>query len=145
MIFETVYTMTDYWDGPRRGIADYQGSPHRYESQFAESEENNYQDTFLLSPVQPELFAYALQDWEIWRRWESAFHQGKTTIDTHPALPEEREAHERLKAILRDRLRLDPNKILTAQAIFRKREDPTWDQHGWAPLEVCWITSKTEV
>jgi hypothetical protein len=32
--FEKVYTMTDYYDGPRRGIADFDGRPHFYDSEW---------------------------------------------------------------------------------------------------------------
>jgi hypothetical protein len=136
MRFEIVHTMTDYWDGPRGGIADYQGSPHLYQSQFDETDEEP--DTFLLSPCASRLFAYALEDWNIWRRWESAFHQKQTSIETHPALPAERARHEELKALLAGRLVIDPAKAIKATAKFQKREDPTWDGFGWAPIEVCW-------
>jgi len=30
--FEKVHTMTDYYDGPRKGIADFAGQPHFFES-----------------------------------------------------------------------------------------------------------------
>jgi hypothetical protein len=39
MIWCRVYTVNDYYDGPRPGIADYQGRPHAYESQFNESQQ----------------------------------------------------------------------------------------------------------
>lgn len=32
--FERVYTVTDYHDGPRRGIADFNGKPHLFVSEF---------------------------------------------------------------------------------------------------------------
>jgi hypothetical protein len=30
--FEKVYTVTDFYDGPRGGIANFRGHPHVYES-----------------------------------------------------------------------------------------------------------------
>jgi len=36
MKFEIVYTCTDWYDGPRGGIADYQDVPHLFESEFGD-------------------------------------------------------------------------------------------------------------
>ena len=46
-------------------------------------------ETFLLQPIDGQAFSLALEDWAIWRRWETAFHEGKTPHETHPALPED--------------------------------------------------------
>jgi hypothetical protein len=32
--YECVFTVTDYYDGPRKGIANYNGRPHFYECVF---------------------------------------------------------------------------------------------------------------
>jgi hypothetical protein len=41
--FEKVYTVTDYYDDPRGGIADFCGKPHLYRSLF---EDIDHKDTF---------------------------------------------------------------------------------------------------
>ena len=105
--WETVYTVTDFYDGPRLGIANYHGQPHLYESRWDNSKdrwegeqgEENDLDHYWLSPVTPEIFALALEDWAIWQRWEATFHAGKAYA-THPALPEERARHEQLQSLL---------------------------------------------
>ena len=56
--------MTDYFDGPRGGIADYQGRPHLYESIF-DDDAGEYSDIFRLSPIPEDLFELALEDWQI--------------------------------------------------------------------------------
>ncbi|HEX4607794.1 MAG TPA: hypothetical protein VH092_06270 [Urbifossiella sp.] len=66
-MFEVVHTLPDWYDGPRGGIADYQGYPHLFASEWSD-QTHNYADTFLLSPVSPETFTLALEDWAIWRR-----------------------------------------------------------------------------
>jgi hypothetical protein len=68
--YERVYTVVDYYDGPRKGIADYKGKPHLYECMFDESKDN-YSERFLLAPLD------AMEDWAIWQRWELANHTGK--------------------------------------------------------------------
>src|SRR5687768_8510315 len=39
LTFERVYTVTDYWDGPREGIADFQDVPHLYRSIFLKEDD----------------------------------------------------------------------------------------------------------
>ena len=135
--FEFVYTVPDWYDGPRRGVADYQGRPHLYESEWRDGEDMKA-DTFLLTPIDEEVFEVALEDWKIWRRWETAFHQGKTTQDTHPALPEDQERRRELDALLKERLVSDSSRTLRMRAEFRVRHDPEWSSYGFRPLEVRW-------
>lgn len=101
--FERVYTMTDYYDGPRGGIASFRGRPHVYESMFADARDA-YSDVFELRPVDDETFRLALEDWEMWLRWEDAFARGATSIETHPALPVDRARHDELAPLLASRL-----------------------------------------
>lgn len=136
-MFEIVHTLTDWYDGPRRGIADYQGKPHLFESEWRDGEDVDA-DTFLLMPIDQETFAFALEDWAIWRRWETAFHQGKATQETHPALPKDRSRHEEVERLLENRLVVAPGRALRRKAEFRVRNDPNWSGCGFSPLEVQW-------
>lgn len=136
--FERVYTVTDYYDGPRRGIADFNGTPHLFVSEF----ENETQEfgMYRLSPVTDEVLELALEDWTIWRRWETAFHQGLTTTETHPALPEGRSRSLELEQLLQTALVPDENATREVNAVFKPRIDPDWNQLGARPLQVNWIT-----
>jgi hypothetical protein len=135
--FELVYTMTDFYDGPRQGIADYQGVPHLYEPEWSDIE-GEYPAPFRLSPIRPEVLKAALESWEIWRRWETAYHRGLTTGDTHPALPEDRAHSAELDAVLADHLRIDETNFIRARGEFEAREDPQWSGSGFRPLQVRW-------
>jgi hypothetical protein len=140
-MFETVHTCTDWYDGPRRGIADYQGRPHLYESEWKDGDDLDA-TTFLLSPVDDETFALAMEDWAIWRRWETAFHQGRVTQDSHPALPEERSRHEELKCMLERKLKIDPARAFRKAAEFRARTvEGCGGRSCPSPMEVCWTDS----
>jgi hypothetical protein len=97
--YELVFTITNYYDGPRQGIAMFGGQPHFYDCIFSD-ENNDYSDLFRLTPVRPAVFELAMEDWEIWCRWEQAFRTGRVTMETHPALPEERGRYEEIKCIL---------------------------------------------
>jgi hypothetical protein len=66
--YEYVFTVTEYFDGPRKGIANYQGNPHFYECIFDEVKDD-YSGVFQLTPLDSETLKLAMEDWEIWRRW----------------------------------------------------------------------------
>lgn len=115
--YETVYTITDWYDGARGGIADLNGKPHHYENHWNESE-SYWSEVYFLQLLDDETFALAMEYWEIWLRWELAFKEGKTTQATHPALPEDKPRHEHLKKILAERLVISPEKSVKATAEF---------------------------
>src|SRR5258708_2878617 len=92
--YERVFTVSDYYDGPRQGIADFHGKPHFYECIF-DKVKVDYSDLFRLTPLNAETFNLAMEDWDIWR--EDAYYAGKVDVDTHPALPQDAIWHEELK------------------------------------------------
>jgi hypothetical protein len=115
--YEIVHTISDWYDGAIAGIANLNGKPHYYEKYWQEGE-NFWSDTYFLKPLDDETFALAMEDWKIWLRWEKAFKEGKTTQETHPALPKERQRHEELSQILAERLVVIPEKSMKATAEF---------------------------
>ena len=144
--FERVYTVTDYYDGPRKRLADLGGVPHLYRSLFLDGPGgyDREDDRFELSPVDPGILAMALEDWEIWCRWELAFHSGQTSHDTKPALPQDRARHLELSGFLEGPLRIDPSHRLILRGKFRVRQPvPTTPPGVLRPLEVCWTSVDT--
>jgi hypothetical protein len=131
MTWERIFTVNDYYDGPRRGVADFRGRPHVYESQFSDAEDE-YTDRFLLMEIDPELFQLVLEDWTIWLRWHAAYQRGDVSIDTHPALPDDRKRHEELEQLVGSRLRAEPSKSTVMGAEFRSVAK------GWNGFEVLW-------
>jgi hypothetical protein len=83
----------------------------------------------------------ALEDWEIYKRWETARMNGQATIDTHPALPEDRLRHNELQAHLAPHLAIDPQTALGAKAefqagdLFGKSALPQPPRVRWTPIE----------
>ena len=135
--YESVYTVVDYYDGPRKGIADYRGKPHLYECIFDESKDD-YTDSFRLAPVDPQIYQLAMEDWGIWQRWELGFHTGKVSMSTHPALPNERERHTELQAILQKALVVDPAKAVICIGHFEVLGSPVLPKGVHRPLQVKW-------
>lgn len=122
MPFERVHTITDWHDGPRRGVATVNGRPHVFESCWSDIDSDD-DDVFVLSPISGEVFSAAIEDREIWTRWEAAYKNGKTTMETHPALPEDRVRHAALAIILSERLVIDERQQFAATAVFRYHVD----------------------
>ena len=135
--YERVHTMTDYYDGPRQGIADFEGAPHLYVSEWDDGADLDA-TTFKLSSVEPRVLALALEAWCIWRRWETALHQRRTNPKTHPALPEERSRSDELDQILERELKINERNYVRVQGDFKPLEDPNWSGLGWRPLQVRW-------
>jgi len=136
--YERCYAITAWYDGPRSGIADYQGRPHLYESEFGDIAPGECDDTFLLMPLDQEAFQLALDDYAIYLRWEAAYRAGTAAEETHPALPEDRARHEDIERRLGERLVLDQAKAVRAKADFRWREEPDPFNRGARLCEVKW-------
>jgi hypothetical protein len=51
-VYETVYNMLGWWDGPHTGVADYQGVPHLFRRDFDEAADE-YAQTYALFRVEP--------------------------------------------------------------------------------------------
>jgi hypothetical protein len=101
--WENVHTVSDYWDAPLTGVADYRGQPHHYERIFDETSDE-WSNTFILIPLDNETFQLLLEDWEIWSRWSRAQRSGKVRLDSHPALPEDRGRFEEITEIITRKL-----------------------------------------
>ena len=115
--FEEVFTVTEYYDGPRQGIANYQGQPHFYDCIFGGLKQD-YSNFYRLTPVSHELLVLALEDWGIWKRWERAFHTGQAGRGSRPALPSERDRHLQIQSLLDGRLKTDIERCIARTGAF---------------------------
>jgi hypothetical protein len=140
--FERVYTVLDFWDGPRSGFADFDGAPHAYRSIWRDDLGDwDPGRRFELSPISAEVLALALEDWAIWRRWEEAFYAGDTTTETHPALPVDQPRHSELAPLIDLALQIDPAQRRVAVGEFLAREGhwrPPGSPTSHITLEVRW-------
>ena len=114
---DRVLTINDYYDGPRLGVAELNGVPHIYEAEFDHSTDE-YGDTYFLSPIDAALLALVLEDWSIWLRWNAAYKRSEVTVESHPALPQERARHEQLQQAIGARLRSNPKNRVYRKAMF---------------------------
>jgi hypothetical protein len=140
---ERVYTVMDFYDGPRSGFADFEGRPHAYRALWDVAEDDfDAEGRFALVPITPELLALALEDWAIWKRWENAFYAGEVPLSHHPALPTDRLRHEELAPVIAQALEILPAHGTIARGVFRARPGVQGNAGGRGPrpeLEVQWM------
>ena len=133
---EKVFPVTDFYDGPVKGIANFKGKPHAFQLIF-NVERDDFERTddgfgsFRLKAVDDETLKLALESWEIWLGWQRSFQMGQTTLETHPALLEDRARHLNLEKILEERLTVDSSASI-AKGRFTK-------SHGQWKVE--WVTT----
>ena len=132
---DSVYSF-DWYDGPRSGIADYNGQPYFFESQWANLGSSG-DDWFKLSPVSEEVFRLELERWSLWKRYEAAFHAEEVATEHHPFLPADRMRGEELKRLLEGCLKIDGYNHLIAEASFEPVTNQT-QQEDNVEMIVCW-------
>jgi hypothetical protein len=81
--FERVYVELEWYDGPRAGIADVHGVPHRFSSNYDEDEVGGL-GTFSIVPVDPEVLVLEQVQWRIYVAWNRLHEAGVALVDSHP-------------------------------------------------------------
>jgi hypothetical protein len=136
--FETVYTIDEYYDGPRTGVADFSGNACYYRSVYLDTSEwNPDEDRFELSPIPSEVLALALEAEEIFRRWDvvRSSTPGFSYADNEfGALPEDQARYAQLRKLLKKSFKVASakSKTLVRGKFERAEYSPT-------KLMVCWI------
>lgn len=136
-VWDRLLTVTDYYQGPQKGIATFRGTPHAFESDPVEAP---FTDRFLLMPIDQKLFELALEDWRLWRRW--AFNAELRDPDSDQmVLPEDRERSAELKRLIGDGLKVDPDAAIRVLGELREADDITGDGHHVWAFQVHWTRS----
>ncbi|WP_211441428.1 hypothetical protein [Collimonas humicola] len=81
--FERVYVENEWYDGPRVGLADIHGVPHRFNSLFDEREDE-YLSTFEVWPISREELELEIEQWCIFVEWNTRYESGEADTDSHP-------------------------------------------------------------
>lgn len=137
MPFEPVFTVWDYYDGPRSGIANYLGQPHYYESEWID-DADNYAETFVVAPIDEDTLALALAQWKILREWEIAFHRGEVPESSHPGLAGNYTEYGEMETTLKKRISNLPGRRRVL-AEFRARPERAGFPSGMMRnLDVKW-------
>ena len=114
---DTVHAIWDFYDGPRTGVADFHGQPHYFSCQWDDAEDD-YSNTYSLSPIDADTFALVLQKRAIWQEWEVAFHAGQVSSESHPGLGGRDLRYDQLQVLLQARIGALPAPSFLVQAQF---------------------------
>ena len=136
--FEEVFTVLEYYDGPRTGIANFSGKPHFYDCIWDEAR-NNYSNRFRLTLIPDHIFDLALEDWSIGERWRSAFRAGETTLESHAALPKDTKRYDEILDVLAPVLRTNSATCVTRIGSFEHVSVPTLFRSVVIDMQVRWI------
>jgi hypothetical protein len=96
---ERVYVENDWYDGPRAGIADINGHPHRFKSLFDKAEDESL-GTFLVWPVDREQLGLEIEQWQIFAEWNALCESGRTGVESHPGHGGRNARWDRIEALL---------------------------------------------
>lgn len=138
--YEAVFTVGDYYDGPRSGVANFHGMPHFYECIF-DQVGDNYSNSYLLIALSQEAFNAAIENWQIFLRWRAAFDLGKASRETHPTLPEDRNRYEETKQLVDQALASGRGKATRVTGEFRVAGDKKLPRDVLSPWQVKWTKS----
>lgn len=72
---------------------------------------------------------------------EAAFHSAKATLQSHPALPEDRARHEEIRAILDSELTTNVAVCVTQRGSFERLGSGEYPKGVMRPLQVRWTNA----
>jgi hypothetical protein len=115
---EEVQTIYDYWDGPKQGIANYNGELHIYEAIFDE-EKDDFSGIFWLMPTTLETLQLSLKHDELWQGWLAGEGKGKSPHEVVEGFYKIQE-HVAVKELLKERMRVKSELAFKAKGSFQR-------------------------
>jgi hypothetical protein len=111
---EHVLVENEWYDGPRAGVANVNGQPHRFISQWDEQGEDL--GTYLVWPVAAEEVALEQEQWCIFVAWNDQFEAGALDSTTHPGHPGTNERWDEIASLLANHRQTAPSSARRARA-----------------------------
>ena len=137
---ERVYTIDDWYDGARQGVADYRGRPHAYRSLYLDSATwDPDEDRFELVPASDEMRDLMIERDALFQRWEAAFREGRTPQPGEndlPVLPEDRTRYVKLQERIAAALECaGPRFVVRGRFEYGAEHGPARASVRWRPLD----------
>lgn len=127
---EKVYVENDYYDGPRAGVADVNGIPHRFVSNF-DRDAGDWSDTFTLFPIGPDMLGLEREQWRLFVAWNRRYESGEVGVQTHPGHGGIDPRWDALEALLVESRRSIPTGARQAHAEFvRNDREERYSEEG---------------
>jgi hypothetical protein len=139
MAFDRVYMVWDIYDGVRSGIASYRGAPHYFDCAL-DRDNGGYADAYELWPIDRELLALAMKQWQLYRAWEQRFQSGEVPVETHPGYRGQNDRYDELQDLIDQELKALGASARRAFARFQACEDqPRLPAGCIREVEVEWM------
>lgn len=135
--YDVVFTVDDYHDGPRRGVANFRGSPHYYTCVF-DDKLDDYSDVYTLTPINQQALKAALESWEMFLRWRAAFEAGQVSRTTHPALPQDSNRYGEARRVLEQEIESKRGTAFRIRGDFEILGKSNVPRHATMPWQVKW-------
>jgi hypothetical protein len=97
---ERVYVENHWYDGPRSGVANINGVPHRFQSLFDEADDE-YLGTFLVWPIGKTSLRLEIEQWRIFVEWYKKYESDNAGTESHPATGGIHKRWDELQTLLR--------------------------------------------
>ncbi|ULO09496.1 hypothetical protein H1230_12380 [Paenibacillus sp. 19GGS1-52] len=93
--FQTVYFITDWWDGPKAGFADFNGTVHCFERVF-DDVNDEWSNLYLIRPVSIEEYSLQIESYQLFLDWTN----DKSSTRIHPTLDIENKRYHEVEQLL---------------------------------------------
>ena len=133
---EKVYIENDWYDGPRKGIADFNGIPHRFISNFDDVQDQD--DSFCLFPVSAQELALEIEQWNIFVEWNKLYESGKVNTDSHPGQGHINQRWDEIEKILSDKRDQVPDNAMLTYATFKSNGQENRYESSGPSYGVIW-------
>jgi len=134
---EHVFVELEWYDGPRVGVANINGLPHRFSSKYNE-EDDEYMDTFQVWPINKEDLDYEVEQWRIFVDWNNEYVLGKTDTSTHPGAGGIDKRWDELQILLKQSRETIPSSVKLARAEFFRLEDRNRYDYSGPDYTLSW-------
>ncbi|MBO0835849.1 MAG: hypothetical protein J2P28_10060 [Actinobacteria bacterium] len=98
--FERVHIELDWYDGPRRGLADVDGMPHYFQAVHDYGGTGEPGDEYLVWPASDTALALEREQWLIFVDWNTRYEAGTANVDSHPGHGRINARYDELSALL---------------------------------------------
>ena len=93
-----------------------------------------------LTPLDQDTYRLLMESKQIWQRWQAAYDTGATTLDSHPALPEDANRSKELDEIIEPRIAIDPTTAIRRKGSFEADDRTKLSSHRkwrvrWLPID----------
>jgi hypothetical protein len=112
---EIVHVENEWYDGPRAGVADIGGVPHRFKSLFDEKDDE-YLGTFVVWAIDEATLSLEREQWLIFVAWNAQYEAGKASTDSHPGHGGLNPRWDELELLLNDSRKMVPASARRATA-----------------------------